>query len=113
PYYSKATGTMIPDFKKITLENVRMVRTPGSTIAPPIVTVTGYDEDHMLDLTLNNVVVEGLEQGKVKAAFANVKYGPGPVNFPMAGKGVTVTTARAVDAPPNPCADKFPNAPGR
>jgi polygalacturonase len=113
PYYSKATGTMIPDFKKIVLENVRMIRSDGSTVAPPVVTLTGYDEDHVLDLTLNNVVVEGLAQGKVKAAFADVKFGPGPVNFPVAGKDVTVAKNVTTNAPPNPCSGKFPNPPGK
>jgi polygalacturonase len=113
PYYSKASGTMIPDYKKIVLENVRMIRSDGSPVAPPVVTLTGYDEDHVLDLTLNNVVVEGMAQGKVKAAFADVKFGPGPVSFPVAGKGVSVAKNVTTNAPPNPCTGKFPNPPGK
>jgi polygalacturonase len=119
PYYSKATGNMIPDYKKIVLEDVRMIRSQGSPVAPPVVTLTGFDEDHILDVTLNNVVVEGLEPARIKAAFADVKTGPGPANIPAAGKGVTIANNVTANKPPNPCDGKFgplpalpPPAPG-
>jgi polygalacturonase len=116
PYYSRATGTMIPDFKKIVLENVRMIRSEGSPILPPVVTLTGYDEDHVLDLTLNNVVVEGLDLSRVKAQFVDAKLGPGPVSIPLSpipARGVKVTSAVTQAAPPNPCAGKFAKLPAR
>jgi polygalacturonase len=112
PYYSRATGTMIPDFKKIVLENVRAIRSDGSPILPSVVTLTGYDEDHILDVTLNNVVVEGLDQSRVKAAFVDAKLGPGPVSIPIVGKGVKVSNAVTQALPPNPCTGKFATAPG-
>jgi polygalacturonase len=113
PYYSKAAGGMIPDFKKIVLQNVKHIRTPGTPIAPPVVTLTGYDEDHILDLKLDNVVVEGLEGGKVKAAFANVMVARAPMNIPIAGKQVRVIDASASSTPgPDPCAGKFSAPPG-
>jgi polygalacturonase len=113
PYYSKATGGMIPDYKKILLQDVWAIRSPNSPVDPPIVTLTGYDQFHVLDVTLNNVVVQGLDHGKTKAAFANVSYGPGPVSFPIEGKGVTVVNHVERTAPaPDPCAGKFPKPPG-
>lgn len=115
PYYSKATGGLIPEFKRISLQNVHSIRTPGTSVKGPIVTLTGYDENHVLGLTLDNVVVDGLDTGgKIKTAFADVKLGPGPVNVALAGKGVVVTNgvAPTVAAPVDPCAGKFPSPPG-
>src|SRR5262249_32835536 len=114
PYYSRAAGASIPEYKKIVLENVRAMRSPGTALPPPVVTLTGYDEDHTLDLTLDNVVVEGLDAERVKASFADVKIGPGPASIPISGKGVNVFNHVSASPPPNPCAGKFgPTGPGR
>jgi len=107
PLYTRQTGAMIPDFKKISLENVRMIRSEGTRVSAPVVTLTGYDEDHILDVTLDNVVVEGLAPDKVRAQFADVKLGPGPVNFVASGKQVTVANKVMAPLPPNPCKGKF------
>jgi polygalacturonase len=114
PWYSKATGTMIPDYKKIVLENVRAIRTEGTSILPPIVTLTGYDEDHLLDVTLNNVVVEGLEVSRLKVQNIDAKLGPGPVSIPLASipeRNIKVTKAVTQPAPPNPCTGRFAKLP--
>ena len=108
PHYSKATGGMIPEYKGIRLENVRALRTPGTKADLPVVMLKGYDAEHMLDLSLDNVVVEGLQPNFVKAEFADVKLGPGPVNVPIAGPHVTVSDVTpGVAAAPNPCTGKF------
>ena len=72
-----------------------------------MVTLEGYDADHIADLTLNNVVVDGIAPAGVKAAFADVKLGPGPVNIPITGDKVNVTNNVTTAAPPNPCTGKF------
>lgn len=108
PLYSKATGTMVPLYRKIVLENVRSIRTPGTTTEPPVLKLLGYDGDNLLDVRFDNVVVEGLEPGAVRASFAKVAVGPGPINFPIVGDAVDLkTTITQPTAPPNACDGKF------
>jgi hypothetical protein len=59
----------------------------------------------MLDVSLDNVVVEG--QVDVKASFASVKTGPNPVSFTASGDHVDFAAGVSTKAPPNPCAGKF------
>jgi polygalacturonase len=110
PHYSKSTGDQIPVYKNIVLENVRMVRTEGAK-HPPVVTLMGYDADHRLDVTLNNVVIDGMNGGTVKASFADVKLGPGPVNIPVAGDKVNVVSRSGGQPAADPCAGKFAKLP--
>jgi polygalacturonase len=109
PLYSKATGTMVPLYRNILLENVRAIRTPGTIVEPPVVKLLGFDASYLLDVQLDNVVVEGLgAEGSVRASFAKVELGPGPVSFPVSGDGVSVTNhVTRPDAAPNSCAGKF------
>jgi polygalacturonase len=102
PHYSKAEGTLIPDYKDISLSNVRVLNVPGLR---QVVTLMGYDAEHMLDVSLDNVVVDG--NVEVKAAFASVKTGPGPVSFTPAGDHVDFTSGATAKTPPNPCTGKF------
>jgi polygalacturonase len=102
PHYSKVEGTLIPDYKDISLSNVRVMAVPG---LKQVVTLMGYDPEHMLDVSLDNVIVEG--QVDVRAAFASVKTGPNPVSFTAAGDHVDMASGVTGKAPPNPCTGKF------
>jgi polygalacturonase len=105
PHYSKADGHLIPDYQKIVLANVRSIAGTGPA-ASPVVRLEGADGQHPLDVTLDNVVVDGVSPGNVKAEYAEVKLGPGPVNFVPAGNDVSVSGAGS-GAALDPCAGRF------
>ncbi len=104
PRYSSSSGSKIPSFQNITLNDVRQVAASGVT---PVVTLDGYDSSHLSTVTLNNVVVDGITSGNVKAAYATVTLGPDPVNFTASGTSVTVKNDVTTTAAPNPCTNRF------
>jgi polygalacturonase len=106
PHYSKEDGTAIPEFKNIILNNVHAFYTSGKTV-DPVVTLMGFDAENLSAVSLNNVIIDGPKAPEVKAAFAKVLLGPGPVNFTAAGNHVTVDNKVNKPAPPNPCTGKF------
>jgi lipopolysaccharide export system protein LptA len=65
----------------------------------------GYSPQNLSTISLNSVVVDGPTE--VKAEFAKLRYGPGPVSFNATGNLVTVENKVANAAPPNSCAGKF------
>jgi polygalacturonase len=82
PFYSSATGTLVPYFKDIFLKNVHVL---GGGMA----TFKGYDATHVLTMTLDNVLMD--TPPTFDAQYATLTYGPAPVNFTPTGTGVTVT----------------------
>jgi hypothetical protein len=102
PHYSKAEGNLIPEYTNISLSNVHVLEVPS---LKQVVTLMGYDAEHMLDVSLDNVVVDG--QVEVRAAFAGVKTGPNPVSFTASGDHVDFASTVTAKAPPNPCTGKF------
>ena len=106
PHYSKAEGADIPEFKNILLSNIRSISSPGKAM-DSTVTLMGYDAENLSGVTLNNVVIDGPKPPEVKAAFAKLTLGPGPVSFVPSGNLVTVDNKVANAAPPNPCTGKF------
>ncbi len=102
PHYSTATGSLIPDFQGITIRDFHATGT-----VRPTVTIDGYDAARATDLTLDNVVVDGIDSGTVTASYANVTLGPGDVNFTPSGSNVTVNRQIAGTSTPNPCTDKW------
>jgi len=90
-------GTKIPQFTGIVLRDVHVL-TPGK------ITLGGYDEAHRLNMTLDNVQVDG--DPNVSASHADLKLGPGAVNLRPSGEDVTVQGKPAPGAP-NPCKGKF------
>ena len=109
PHYAKVEGAEIPQFKNIMLNNVRSMSSPGKPPMASVVTLMGYDPENPSSISLNNVIIDGATE--VKAAFAKVTFGPGPVSFTAAGNQVTVENKVTNAAPPNPCAGKFPKLP--
>jgi polygalacturonase len=100
PKYSSATGTSIPDYTGITIRDFH-------ALSAGKVTILGYDATHPTQITLDNVVVDGIAASNVTASYANVTLGPGAVNFTPSGTGVTTTSAAAGTSQPNPCTDKW------
>jgi polygalacturonase len=95
------TGDKIPDYKRITLENI-YDETPGDVL------MAGLNDDHRTEVTLNNVAVKGITQAQVHLAFADVTLGKMGANFALDGKNVKVTGDAAVmKAGSDPCAGKF------
>jgi polygalacturonase len=101
-YYSSATGTLIPDYRDIWVNNVRVIGTPGSD------TFRGWDAAHPIGITLNNVVFD-TEPTSITASHANVVFGPGPVTIKPMGTGVTVTDQVAGTATPRDCTNAWVN----
>jgi polygalacturonase len=87
PFYSEATGTLIPTYSDIRLRNVRV-------LSPGAVTLLGIDAHHPLELRMDNVALESVPMTKVQAAHAHVSVGPGPVNFKLQGDDVTVAISK-------------------
>jgi polygalacturonase len=106
PHYSDEEGGSIPVYRRVLLKNVRSTKGSKSPFSP-VVTLMGYDHENALDVTLDNVVVEGTAAASVKSEFADITLGPGPVNFVPAGQEVTVDNKIATHEPPNPCTGKF------
>lgn len=103
PRYTTDTGTLIPEYSGITIQNFHSL---GSSVVPTV-TLDGYDASHLLGITLDNVVVDGISSSNVKATFANVSLGPGSVNFTPTGTNVTVTNDVAGTSQANPCTGKW------
>jgi polygalacturonase len=106
PHYSKAAGTKIPVYRNIALNDVFAVHGSRPEIVQRV-TLLGWDAEHLLGVALNGVQVEGVKPEHVKAAFADVKLGPGPVNFIPEGEKVTLQNQQQPTPRPNRCAEKF------
>ena len=99
------TGDKLPWFTGIVLKDVR-VQDAGR------ITLQGYDAQHRLGMTFDNVQFDSLQDIKVIAGHADLKFGPGAVNLKVSGEGVTVTGAPS-NGQPNACTDKFVPMPER
>jgi polygalacturonase len=104
PKYSTMTGSSIPQYTNIKLQNVHVVSGGSNT---PKITLDGYDATHLNSVTLDNVVVDGVSAANVQASYTNVTLGPGNVNFMPSGTNVTVTNDISGSSTPNPCTDKW------
>jgi len=88
PYYNDGTiegfvdpgfkGDRIPDYKKISIENVTD-ESPGDVL------IAGYDEAHRTEVKLNGVVIEGIKPSEVHGHFATVTVGPFGTNIDFGG----------------------------
>jgi len=99
-YYSSATGTAIPDFRDIVVNNVHVLGAGG------INTFRGWDAAHPVGITLNNVFFDSAPT-TINASNANIVLGPGGVNIAPAGTGVTVTDQVTGSATPRVCDDAW------
>jgi polygalacturonase len=103
PKYSTATGSSIPQYKNILIQNFHALQ--GS--ATPKVTLDGYSADYLNSVTLDNVIVDGIAASGVSASYTNVTLGPGKVNFMPSGTQVTVTDKISGTSTPNACDGKW------
>jgi polygalacturonase len=103
PKYSTDTGSLIPQYTNITIQNFRSM----STSTTPKVTLLGYDATRLLGITLDNVVVDDIASANITASFANVTLGPGMVSFTPTGTSVTVTDKVAGASTANACTNKW------
>lgn len=85
-HYENAGANMdlYPQFRNIRLENVRV--SGGGAVG-----VEGLDAQHRISLTLDGVTLDDLSRYTLRAAHADVRYGPGPVNFSLSGDDVTTS----------------------
>ncbi|MDP9035171.1 MAG: glycosyl hydrolase family 28 protein, partial [Myxococcota bacterium] len=102
-HYTTAPGSLIPTYTGIVIRDFHSL---ASTIAPAVM-LNGYDASHPLGIALDDVVVDGIVPSKAMASFANVRLGPGSVNFTPAGSGVAVTNTTSGPPTPNACAGKW------
>src|SRR5271170_5630922 len=103
PLYNSNSGALIPQFKNITFQNVH-----GLTNG--IMSIAGYDVNHLTTLNLNNFVFDTLTAANLSPAFTfdTITLGPGPVSpsFLQSLTGAGVTYNGSVTAPttaPYPC----------
>ena len=104
PNYSTATGSFIPQYTNIKIQNFHDVSGGSNT---PQITLDGYDSSHMNSITLDNVVIDGISSANVAASYTNVTLGPGNVNFVPSGTNVNVTNGISGPSTPNPCTNKW------
>ena len=83
PHYTNFSGTLTPEYKDITLHNVHVL-TPGEYI------LAGFDTQHELGVTLDNVFADSLEKSHVLSGQANIKMGAALGNLVPQGSDVTV-----------------------
>ncbi len=105
PLYTTHSGDLLPEYRDITLRNVRIV-TPGR------ITLDGLDARHKLSLTFDNVFVDQLQPKDIRAADANITLGPGIGNLTPIGSDVTLNRAPGSQpGTPLPCDGRFPPFP--
>lgn len=112
PYYNNGTiegftdpgvlGDRIPDYKKITLENI-YAETPGDVL------IAGKDAAHITEVTLNNVTIQGITAAQVHLNYDDLKVGSSNIPFAETAKGNTTVSlaSTAGGAKPIVCAGKF------
>ncbi|MGB6194174.1 MAG: pectinesterase family protein, partial [Terracidiphilus sp.] len=86
PMYTTFQGDLLPLYRKISLENVRIV-------SPGTYTFLGLDTDHTLQVKLDNVFADGLDQSEILAANAQITIGPREGNLIPHGDNVTTGSA--------------------
>jgi polygalacturonase len=111
PFYSGPTGTLIPNFHNIAFHNIHMLDAGG------VSTLKGYDREHVLTMSMDNVVFDGYNANDFStgntshAAFA---LGPSPVSFAPVliarqptYDDVSVTNNISNSDPPYDCSGRF------
>lgn len=101
-------GTLYPDFKTVTFQNIRHVTC--MSLQQPVVTIEGFNASMPAGpITLDNVIVDNIGPNGSAAEFADIRLGPGDVNFTPRGRGVTLTNNISGDSTPRACV--FPTLP--
>ncbi|MGB6199486.1 MAG: glycosyl hydrolase family 28 protein [Candidatus Acidiferrales bacterium] len=98
-------GTRIPDYKSITLQNIADT-TPGDVL------IAGKDADHITEVKLDGVIVNGITPAQVHSQFAHITVAGRGSALQFSGTGVTVegqtaTSGAGLDADVLACGAKF------
>ncbi len=96
PHYTDFKGNLLPIYQNITLENIRIL-TPGTY------TFLGFDAEHKLGLTLDNVFADGLDRSRMIAKDAAISMGKARGNLEPGGDDTDVVQQPG-DAPGTPLA---------
>ena len=102
--YTTFPGTLLPLYRAIRLKDIRSV-TGGWT------TLLGLGPEHRIDVSLDNVHVDGQRPEQAVAAYADVRIGPRSGSFLPRGDTVSVDGRGAVPGEPPPCAGRFGSFP--
>lgn len=81
PLYTTFTGNLLPVYRNVQLRNIH-------SLGGGPVTLVGLDEDHRLEATLDNVVIDGERKGAVQAEHAVLTVRRG--NLQPSGEDVRV-----------------------
>ena len=99
-YYSSAAGTLIPDYRDISVNNVHVLGTGGLN------TFRGWDAAHPIGISLNNIVFDEAPIS-ITASYSNIVFGPQPVTIKPSGTGVVVSDQVTGTAVPRVCDDAW------
>jgi polygalacturonase len=115
PFYNNQTiegftdpgisGNLIPDYKSITLQNVTDT-TPGDVL------IAGKDADHITEVKLDGVIVNGIKLDQVHSQFTHITVAGRGTALQFSGTGVTVdgqtaTSGAGLDADVLACGANF------
>ncbi len=97
--YTTFPGDKPPVYRDIRLKDVR-------TMTQGAYTVLGLDAEHKMGVAFDNVTTD-IPPLDVRAAFADIRIGPGRGNFIPKGTGVSVSDTGAKPATPLDCEGRF------
>ncbi len=101
-------GSEYPQFKTLNFHDIRHVSC--KELRQPVVTLSGFNAALPAGpITLDNVVIDNIGPQGVAAQFADIRMGPGAVNFEPNGMGVALTNEIAEGSVPKRCV--FPTLP--
>lgn len=107
-YNPMFAGDMLPTFQDIRFSNIRYTTCLAKHQA--VVSFRGMNSANAAGpITLDNVVIDNVGPNAVLSEFADIRLGPGNVNFFPNGRGVTLTNSIAPGSAPREC--KFPPLP--
>lgn len=105
PFYSQASGDLVPTYKDIRLQNVH-------DVSPGRVTLLGIDGEHLFEALFDGVFIDGLHADQIRAEHARFVLGPGGVNFKLEGKDVELA-GKAKEGHPASCNNAFVSFPDK
>lgn len=97
-YYGEERDRL-PQFTDIILRKVRIM-------GPGKITLDGYDSAHRLGMQFDDVTLSEPAGVKISGKYADLSFGPGPVNFRLSGDDVKISGDSGKGVP-NACVDKF------
>jgi polygalacturonase len=107
-YNPMFTGSQLPQYKDIEFHNIRYTTCLAQNQG--IVSFRGLNAAYPAGpIRLDNVIIDNIGPQAVSGDFADMRLGPGNVNFMPTGRGVTVTNGITGGSTPREC--KFPKLP--